>query len=279
MKKAFAPILFLLSFQLQAQGPWAPGIGHGYGQLLFNIVPTYTDLYDGGGNTRTLEREITDITLAAYAEVGITKRFTLGANLPWVMVQSGAASEGVTPLLPEGSLSQLGNISLFGKYTLIDQSLKVAIITQVDLPTSDREASTGLSTGVDATTIQPKVSVGGGLSKWFAYGFFGYGYRNNDHHDFLNFGVEGGLKASDNVTVILNINRWHNLDNGEDTSDSAANIETGLYTSFQEYNAVLLKAFVENLYQGLGAFLSVGGGSGTSVAASPALSLGVFYKW
>ena len=168
---------------------------------------------------------------------------------------------------------------MFGKYTLIDQSLKVAIITQVDLPTSDREASTGLSTGVDATTIQPKVSVGGGLSKWFAYGFFGYGYRNNDHHDFLNFGVEGGLKASDNVTVILNINRWHNLDNGEDTSDSAANIETGLYTSFQEYNAVLLKAFVENLYQGLGAFLSVGGGSGTSVAASPALSLGVFYKW
>lgn len=275
----FSLALILLSHSIKAQGPWAQGIGHGYSQILFNIVPTYNEIYSGGGSTRTAERELTDITLALYSEVGITRKITLGANIPWVIVSSGEASEGTVPSLPEGSLSNSGNISVFGKYTLLDQVIKVALISQVDLPTAKQDPITGLSTGLDATTWQPKISVGGGISDWFAYGFFGYGYRTNDHHDFLNFGVEAGLSTQNKITIIVNVNRWHNLDNGDDTVDSTANVETGLYTSFQEYNAVLLKLFAEDLFQGFGAFGSVGGGSGTSVAASPALSLGVFYKW
>lgn len=263
-----------------AQGPWAPGKGHGYSQLLFNLIPTYSQVYDGGSTTREVERELFDFTIAAYAEFGITSKLTIGANVPFVLVNTGAATDPlVTPTLPSDNLASPGNISLFGKYTFLDQSVKVALIGQIDLPSSDRDPDSGLSTGVDATTFLPKLSVGGGQSSWFAYGFFGYGYRTNDHHDFLNFGIEGGLKASEDFTVILNINRWHNLNNGEASVDAPNIIETGFYTSFQEYNAFLLKIFAEDLFAGFGGFASIGGGMGTSVAASPAISLGLFYKW
>ncbi len=218
--------------------------------------------------------------MAAYGEFGVTSRISLGANIPFILVSTGApTAPNITPNLPSSNHAALGNISVFGKYTVLDQSVKVALIGQVDLPTSERDSQSGLSTGVNATTYQPKLSIGGSMNQWFAHGFFGYGYRTNDHHDFLNFGVEGGLKADENFTVIFNINRWHNLNNGDPGVDAPNVIETGFYTSFQEYNAFLLKIFAEDLLAGLGGFASIGGGSGTSVAASPALSLGLFYKW
>jgi hypothetical protein len=281
MKNLLLITFLVCVIQVSAQGPWAPGKGHGYTQLLFNLIPPYSQVYDGGSTTREVERELFDFTVAAYGEFGINDQLTVGANIPFILVNTGANTDPMTaPNLPSSNLASLGNVSVFGKYTLLDQSVKVAFIGQVDLPTSDRDSESGLSTGVDATTLQPKLSVGGGQNSWFAYGFFGYGYRTNDHHDFLNFGVEGGLKASEDFTVILNINRWHNLDNGDPGVDAPNIIETGFYTSFQEYNAFLLKIFAENLIgNGFGGFASVGGGSGTSVAASPALSLGLFYKW
>lgn len=279
-------LLVLLSLfcfvQVAAQGPWAPGKGHGYTQLLFNLIPPYAQVYDGGSTTREVDRELFDFTISAYGEFGISPRLTVGATVPFILVSTGDVTDpmNTTPNLPSDNLAAPGNISLFGKYTIIDQTVKVALIGQADLPTSDRDAETGLSTGVDATTLHPKLSVGSGQKGWFAYGFFGYGYRTNDHHDFLNFGIEGGLKASEDFTVILNINRWHNLDNGDPSVDAPNIVETGFYTSFQEYNAFLLKIFAEDLFsKGFGGFASIGGGSGTSVAASPAISLGLFYKW
>lgn len=280
MKNAIAVILLFTFLQVSGQGPWAPGKGHGYSQLLFNVIPTYSQVYDGGSTTREAERELFDFTVAAYGEFGINSAFSVGLNVPFVLVNTGGVTDPTTmPSLPSDNLATLGNISLFGKYTVIDQSMKVAFIGQVDVPTGSQKPESGLSTGVNAATFLPKLSLGGGLNQWFAYGFFGYGYRNNDHHDFLNFGVEGGVKMSEKFTLILNINRWHNLDNGDPGVDAPNIIETGFYTSFQEYNAFLLKLFAEDLFGGFGGFASIGGGNGTSVAASPALSLGLFYKW
>jgi len=269
----------LIAHTLLAQDPWPKGKGKGYAQLAFNNIPTYSSVFDGA-NTRITERELSERILTAYAEIGITNRLSLGTNIPLSFLSSGASSDTIiVPTFPEGNLSSLGNISLFGKYTVLDSKLKIAIISQVDLPTSTQDDLTGLATGVNATSIQPKLSFGGSKNNFFAYGYFGYGFRNNNYHDFLNFGIEGGLKVGDNVSVILNIFRLHNLNNGDSAVDSPASIETGFYTSFQEYNAFLFKIFAENLAGGLGGFVSLGGGSGTSVAASPALTIGGFYKW
>ena len=272
----------LTSTMVIAQGPWSQGKGHGYAQLLYNTVPSYTSLFGGENGSRQSERVLSETDIALYAEVGISDKLTLGTTVPIISVTSGDRNPRLSevPLLPADNLTSLGNVSLLGKYTLLNKSWNVAVITQVDLPTSSRTIESGLSTGVDALTFQPKISAGKSTLNGFFYGFFGYGIRNNSHHDFLNFGVEAGLKAGEKVSLIININRLHNLDNGDPLVDSPENIITGFYTSFQEYTGYLLKLFVEDIYKGIGGFASLGGGGNAdSVAASPALSLGVFYKW
>ena len=76
------------------------------------------------------------------------------------------------------------------------------------------------------------------------------------------------------------MNRLQNINNGNPLVDSPANLETGLYTSFQAYTAFLFKFFVEDLYKDYGAFVSFGGAvRANSVAASPSISFGIFKKW
>ncbi len=281
-QKAIMILLFLLSYQLMmAQGPWAQGKGNGYGQVVFNIIPTYSSIFDGSGSSRETEREISEFILSSYAELGITDNLTLGASIPFNISSTGAATSTTeTPTFPAGNLSSLGNISLFGKYTIGNGGLKLAFIPQVDLPTSTRNDVTGLSSGVDAFTFRPAISIGKSGTQAFYYGYFGYGLRTNEHNDFLTFGVEGGLKLSEKFTFIVNVNRLQNIDNGNPLVDSPANIETGLYTSFQEYTAFLIKFFVDDVFNDFGVFFSLGGGSNAnSVASSPALSFGVFRKW
>jgi len=226
-------------------------------------------------------RKISEIILSSYAELGITDNLTLGVSIPFNISSTGAATSTTeTPTFPAGNLSSLGNISLFGKYTIGNGGLKLAFIPQVDLPTSTRNDVTGLSSGVDAFTFRPAISIGKSGTQAFYYGYFGYGLRTNEHNDFLTFGVEGGLKLSEKFTFIVNVNRLQNIDNGNPLVDSPANIETGLYTSFQQYTAFLIKFFVDDVFNDFGAFFSLGGGSNAnSVASSPALSFGVFRKW
>ncbi len=107
-----------------AQGPWAAKQGHGYGQLLFNTIPTYNTLFTGNGNTRETERELSDITLAAYLDYGISDKLTLTANIPYISVKSGAlVDETITPITEEGSLSGLGNITIGTKYTFLQKKI------------------------------------------------------------------------------------------------------------------------------------------------------------
>lgn len=280
MKYLLLLVSILVQTSVFAQGPWATGKNHGYSQILFNTIPTYNTLYIGNGNTRETERELSDITLAAYLDYGISDKLTFNANIPYIFLSSGDLVDmSITPITEEGSLSGLGNITIGGKYTILQKKIVAAIHLQADLPSRSFDNSTGLSTGVDATTIMPKFSLGSSDNNWFIYGYFGYGIRNNDYHHIINYGIEGGIRAAENVSIILNINNINRLDNGLSTVDTPTNLETGFYTSIQEYNAFLLKIYAEKIYGNFGGLLSMGGGTGNSVAVSPALSLGIFYKW
>ena len=277
-------IMFFIVGAMYGQGPWAKGKGEGYAQLLFNIVPTYDELFDEDSPEGTIEteRELSDITIQSYIEYGLSDKLTVGGTIPFVFVSAGdQVNENVTPRFAEDNLGSLGNISFWGKYTLIDKKVKLAVISEFSLPTSTLNEASGLATGVDAFSFQPKLSIGSSNSKFYYFGFFGYGLRNNDFNDFLNFGVEGGFNSSENLSFILNISRLHNLGNGSSLVDSPAQISTGFYTSFQEYTSFSLKVFADKIYKDFGAFASLGGGGirARSVAVSPALGIGVFYKW
>ena len=286
---AIAAFLFysLISVDSNAQGPWAQEKGKGYSQVVFNSISNYSSLYDertGTGDTRRTERILSEVVLAAYGEFGINDKLTIGANIPFGMVKSGSARvDSIPPQFAEGRLIAFGNVSAIAKYTFIDKKWKAAFLTQVGLATAERDTSTGLATGVDTYSLQPTLSFGSSSEDWYYFGYFGYGYRTNDYHDYLTMGAEVGKRLSnDKILIIMNIHRLHNLGNGSALVDAPAIVETGLHTSFQEYSAFLAKIFVEDLYKGVGAFGSIGGafpGEKVSVAAAPAMSLGLFYKW
>jgi len=219
--------------------------------IVFNTLPPYTTIFNGAEAARESERIISELTISSFAEIGITKNFTLGVSVPLIRTATGEPGFNTTnPSLPADNLTSLGNVSLSAKYTFGNTPLKIAF------------------------------TPGNSGNDWFYYGFFGYGIRSNEHNDFLSYGIEGGKKLDDRLSVIININRLQNINNGNPLVDSPANLQTGLYTSFQEYTAFLLKFFVENLYKDYGAFVSFGGAfSANSVAASPAISFGVFRKW
>lgn len=107
--------------------------------------------------TREVDRELFDFTVAAYGEFGITSKLTLRATIPFILVSTGGRTDPLnsTPNLTSSNLAALGNVSVFGKYTLIDQSVNVALIGQLDLPTSDRDPESGLSTGVMQLPFSP----------------------------------------------------------------------------------------------------------------------------
>ena len=274
-------ILAAMVIPLTAQSPWAQGKGKGYGQILFNTIPTYAGVFGGSEGLRQTERFISETILAPFAEVGVTDHLTFSATVPLILVSTGdPSSVDLVPSLPADRLSSLGNISFSTKYSVGKGAWKFALNPRVDIPTSTRNDVSGLSTGVDAWTIQPAASAGKSGEDWFYYGFFGYGFRSDEHNDFLNYGVEAGKALNDKVTFILNVSRLESINNGNRSVDSPANIETGLFTSFQEDTGYIIKFFVKEIYKDFGAFISLGGGfNADSVAASPALSLGIFRKW
>jgi hypothetical protein len=280
-KIAFVLVFVALAITSTAQSPWAQGKGKGYSQILFNTIPTYAGVFNGSEGVRQTERFISETILASFTEIGVTDNLTFAATVPLIFVSTGdASSPDILPSLPEDRLSSLGNISFSTKYSFGGEAWKFALNPRVDLPTSTRNDVSGLSTGVDAWTIQPAASAGKSGADWFYYGFFGYGLRSNNHNDFLNYGIEAGKKLNDKITFIINVSRLENIDNGDPSVDSPANIETGLFTSFQEYTGYILKFFADDIYKDFGVFGSIGGGfNANSVASSPALSLGIFRKW
>jgi len=208
--------LIAFSLSLTAQdSPWSPGKNHGYAQIVFNTLPPYTTIFNGAEAARESERIISELTISSFAEIGITKNFTLGASVPLIRTATGEPGFNTTnPSLPADNLTSLGNVSLSAKYTFGNTPLKIAFTPKVDFPTSNRSDVSGLSTGVDAFTFRPGASIGNSGNDWFYYGFFGYGIRSNEHNDFLSYGIEGGKKLDDRLSVIININRLQNINNG-----------------------------------------------------------------
>ncbi|MEM9328820.1 MAG: hypothetical protein AAGA85_24355 [Bacteroidota bacterium] len=122
-------LLLLCPITAFGQGPWSPGSGHGYAQAMYTFIPTYSELYVGGNETTTTEREISDRTLSLYGEVGISPQWSVGADVPLVFVATDEPTdEAVVPMDPEGTLTSPGNLSLSAKYTFLQRKLVAALI-------------------------------------------------------------------------------------------------------------------------------------------------------
>lgn len=268
--------LFLVQ-KTTAQSPWTKKKGEAYVQLTFSTIPNYSDIFSD--NTYITSREITDNTIQLYGEYGISDDLTLLVNIPLKSIRTGGAIENSTlPLsIDKTSKTSFGNIQIGVKHKICEGKFIFSGQLSIEANTSSFDASSGISTGYDAWTFTPTISLGKGYSNYYFQAFTGVDFRTNSYSSNFKLGGEFGLTSIKKTTLIAYLDIVKSFKDGNVILPTSS-IETALYINNQEYSAFGLKGLYE-FTNNYGISLGVGGAvSATNVAKQLALSVGFFYK-
>jgi hypothetical protein len=288
MKKIRSAVLFIMVstifIQLHAQGPWAPGKGHGFAQLSFNTI-NYTDVYDKDGNVQKVSRNNSDNTIQLYAEAGISKNITAKLVVPFTAVSYSKNLLAPATGPQKASLAGIGNITAGIKYTRQFKHWLIAPGLDISLPAGAPNPAKGLRNGYENVTILPQVSAGISGKKWYAYTKLGYGITTNDYNDFVGINAEGGYKVLPSLWLSLvadlRITTAAKGDFGKKERALYPNYAfTNFYVDDQEYFGIGLKAAYQLPKSKFGlSAAAFGAAGGRNVAAALSINGGVFYKF
>jgi hypothetical protein len=277
----FYLIILLFPFSAIAGGPWTPGKKHGFLQIqtTFPAGP-YKQLYVSNGDNLELNRGVTDISIQAFLEYGLSDKFSLVTALPYKIVSTNndINLNSEFPLLPEGKLSGFGNYEVALKYKFLDKSFISAFSVKAEFNTGSRDLEKGLATGYDASGYSLYWHIGKSFSSKF-YSFFesGYSLRTNDFSDDYRLLLEAGYQPANKLWLALVFDLRQSLRNGN--YDNTNLQQTGLYTNNQEFFAFGIKTSYElNNKFGFSAS-TYGAFSGNYVAYSATFNIGFFLKW
>ena len=190
-------ILVLISVQVaQAQSPWTREKGKAYLQLGFSGI--FYNKLEFEGKTIDLPYDVSDITSQIYSEYGITDKLEAQLILPFKIV----SYEGKTGNFSE-SLSGIGNVNLGLKYKVLDGNWKVSAGLQYAFNSITKDNVKNLSTGFNAETALPYLTVGTSSGKWYYFGNVGYGYMTNTYSDFFKLSAEVGYNVTEKSHLIF----------------------------------------------------------------------------
>ncbi len=273
MKKIISIIAFLIVFSqlATAQCPWTREKGKSYAQLGFTGL--FYNQVQQNGKKVALPNDVSDITIQAYAEYGITSKLEAQLIVPFKTV--GFKSK--TSLASE-SLSGLGNVSVGLKYKFLDKKWKFSsgLIYTANSITKDNKI--GLTTGFNAATFLPYVSAGSSAGKWYYYANIGYGYMDNNYSDFFKASFEVGYEVikSGHLMFILDT---RNIVSKESAFDNDQN-QWSSYRDRQTYNAIGIKANYEFKKEKFGAnFAAIGATGIDNAPLAPTLNFGLYSKF
>ncbi len=278
----FIPILVLLlsSISLQAQSPWTQEKGGGFGQLSFMSIPTYNSFFtkDFEDASRISDQSYTEIGAQIYVEYGILENTTIVLDAPFKVLNASEPNVNPSPL-EAGTLAGLGNIRLAVRQGILTEGVRLAGQLLAELPTRSQDDATGLRTGYDAWTIQPSLSVGGGLGKGYIYGYGGVGFRTNEYSTFWNVGLEGGYNPFEPFWAMLFFDVYQSFEDGN-RMDIMSYRESGFYVNDQAWASLGIKLLYKfNDKLGLTASTTLAAFAGHQVPQSPSLAIGVFTEW
>lgn len=263
-----------------ASSPWTQERGGGFFQISGYSIDSYERLFDDDDGSFRTGREITDSTLEFYGEYGISDRLTLIGNLPFKFQESGKAVSNptLTPTtIAAGDLSRLGNVRVGLRTEFIDRAALFSGQLDLEIPTGTFDRQTGLSTGLDAVTLTPTVSVGRGWGRFHAFGYLGAALRSDDFSHSRLMGAEGGVRLFGRLSVVGLIDSVESFEDG-DVALPRENLETGLYVNDQEYLAHGVKLLLDLNDRWGVQFTSHSADSGNFVARSALTGVGLYYK-
>lgn len=265
-----------------AGGPWTLAKKEGYAQLSYSAIQAGS-LFNNSGDSYQLYRKVSDRTLQAYLEYGLSDKLTLSANVPIKFVKTGDETFEVDSTLvsvpfPAGQLTAAGNISLAAKYKILNKEWQMAVQIKTDAATSSYDPETGLQTGYDCWSYQPLLLAGISKQHWYGYVSAGVTIRTAQYSESLNVTGEAGYGFFNNKTYLILV---LDLDKSflNDSTQRDDYLRTGLYVNNQEFFAFGLK-----INQSLGKHLMLNGGFfgaayGNLVAEGPSFNLGIAYTW
>lgn len=254
-----------------AQSPWTKDKGKAYIQLGFTGL-FYNFYADENGKKQELNGTVSDVTIQAYSEYGLTNKLTASLILPYKTI-----SVDNNIVNTSESQSGIGNISLGLKYKLYDKKWKISSGISYSIKTISKNSTNFLSSGFNASTILPYLSIGSSKNKWYYYGNVGYGYMDNDYSDFFRFNGEVGYKAIPKGHIIFAVETKNNLSKENAfLNDPYSNLAT---SDRQNYNAIGIKLNYEFKKDKFGInFAGFGAFDNKNAPLAPTLNLGLYTK-
>jgi hypothetical protein len=280
----FSFVITILYSQLQAQGPWASGKGHGFAQLSFSSI-NYSDIYNRNGDVIPVSRNNSDNTIQLYTETGLSKKITAKLVVP-VTIAAYSKNQLSPAAGPEkASNTGLGNITGGIKYTQQFKHWLIAPGLDISLPASKPKSSAGLRNGYENFTILPNVSTGVSGKKWYSYLRLSYGITTNGYNDYAGINAEGGYKIIPSLWLSL-VADMRLTTSAAGTFGKAERMAypnynyTNFYVDDQEFIGMGMKAAFQFPKSKTGISAGVyGAAGGRNVAAAPSVSAGVFFKF
>lgn len=287
MKKFFLLLLFSIPLFLMAGGPWISGKGKGYFQLSVTSLQ-YGELLDGFNNPNIgLKREVTDLTLQAYLEYGLTERLDLQLVLPFKILRTGdELLDPVNDNYPEdtvaaGSMHAFSNTFIGAKYLLGTGSYQISAKMLIGANSASYDSATGLRSGYDAWMLTPSVSIGRGFGNFYFFTEAGYRFKSNSYSNDFLFTAEAGYrfdwdeKISTWIILVLDGDIKTSLGYYQDNRS----LHTGLYVDGEGYVSPGIKInqkITESLYVNFGIY---GALWAEDHGAAPTLNAGLAWDW
>ncbi|MFB6258598.1 MAG: hypothetical protein ABEH38_07880 [Flavobacteriales bacterium] len=289
-KKGFFLLLAFL-FALPAFSTWPQGAGKGYFNISFTYL-RYHELIDGadlqnGFQHHALQRTVSDHTLNAYFEYGLTERLTLMGDIPYKIMRTGAELHETKAYpypgdtVQAGRLNAMGNVVLGGRYLLSKGDLLWSAQLMVGMKSAQYQEASGLRSGYDAWYATPRLRLAKGWGGTYLEASFGYRYKTNGYTNDLISDNEFGIRiprSKDRETWII-IPFGAELPLGQGGYDDGRSVHTGTYRNGEGFVDVGLKVNHE-LYKGLtlnlatlGALWARHGGNEMTLTA------GISYDW
>jgi hypothetical protein len=272
-----AALLFVIAPAfIHAQQAWTRPKNSYYVQAGASLLRA-NSLLNGTAENIVLNRDVTDITLQAYGEYGLTDHLTVTAQVPLKLlsVQNTVGQ----PLLKDGSLTALSNIqaALTGNFYRKNGWVASAK-AGVSLPTATFQSSTGLRSGFDALSIAPSLLGGVGKSKFFSSAEIGYVFRTNGYSNRLFGAWQIGTSLGKKKRLIPIVGFELMQSDNKGTFNDGTATTTGLYLDEQSYLSPNLKIGFKATEKVMLWFSAGGAIVASAVAASPGLSFSVSYQ-
>jgi hypothetical protein len=262
--------LFLFTSFCFAQSPWTKEKGKAYVQL--GATSLSYSKQQLNGKLTDLNANISDITTQIYSEYGITNKLEAQLVVPFKIINVESKIGNIS-----NSLSGLGNVTLGLKYKLYDSTWKISGGILYSANSITKNNLKGLSSGFNANTLLPYLTVGSSSGKWYYFGNLGYGYMDNQYSDFMKLGAEIGYNIIDKGHIILV------LDNRIIVAKENAYLtdvnQWSSYSDRQSYSAVGIKLNYEFKKDKFGVnFAALGAFALDNAPSAPTLNFGIYTK-